>query len=160
MKITAANGKLMIALSGRIDTGNARAIDFEIEEAIRTHAGSQVVIDAKNLEYISSAGLRILLKLSKRFDKPIEVLNVSRDVYEIMEMTGFTELLNIKKAYRKINIDGMELIGKGMTGNVYRADKETVIKVFNPNISFDMIIAQENQKAKNAFISGVPTAIP
>ncbi|MBQ3416640.1 MAG: phosphotransferase [Ruminococcus sp.] len=160
MKITAANGKLMIALSGRIDTGNARTIDFEIEEAIRTHAGSQVVIDAENLEYISSAGLRILLKLSKRFDKPIEVLNVSRDVYEIMEMTGFTELLNIKKAYRKINIDGMELIGKGMTGNVYRADKETVIKVFNPNISFDMIIAQENQKAKNAFISGVPTAIP
>ena len=52
----------------------------------------------------------------------------------------------------------MEVIGSGLTGSVYRADKETVIKVFNKNVLFDMITG-ESAKAKNAFILGVPTAI-
>ena len=47
-----------------------------------------------------------------------------------------------------------------MTGNVYRMDDETVLKVFHPNISFDLLISKENKKAKNAFVYGVPTAIP
>ena len=116
-------------------------------------------IDASELEYISSAGLRVLLKLSKAVDK-VTLNNVTSEVYEILDVAGFTTILTVNKAFRKVSVEGCELIGKGMTGDVYRTDKETVIKVFHPNISFDMLIKQENQKAKNAFISGVPTAIP
>ena len=100
------------------------------------------------------------MKIRKKLNKPVDVINVSRDVYDIFETTGFTDLLNVKKAYRKISIDGLQLLGQGMTGNVYRMDDETVLKVFHPNISFDLLISKENKKAKNAFVYGVPTAIP
>ena len=59
---------------------------------------------------------------------------------------------------RELIVDKMELIGSGLSGSVYRTDKETVIKVFNKNVSPDMITG-ESVKAKNAFVLGVPTAI-
>ncbi len=160
MTINEKDGKLEIRLEGRIDTNNASDVEREIMNALDSNAGKEPVFDAENLEYISSAGLRVLMKIRKKFSKPIDIVNVSRDVYDIFETTGFTDLLNVKKAYRKISIDGMKLLGQGMTGNVYRMDDETVLKVFNPNISFDLLISKENQKAKNAFVYGVPTAIP
>ena len=143
----------MYQIKGKIDSTNAPEFEKEIIAALPTE------IDASELEYISSAGLRVLLKLSKAVDK-VTLNNVSSEVYEILYVTGFTTILTVNKAFRKVSVEGCELIGKGMTGDVYRTDKETVIKVFHPNISFDMLIKQENQKAKNAFISGVPTAIP
>ena len=160
MKINEKDGKLIIELDGRIDTSNAPAIEAEIMEALDTNKGIEPLFDAENLAYISSAGLRVLMKVRKKINKSIEIINVSRDVYDILETTGFTDLLNVKKAYRRVDIDGMSLIGKGMTGDVYRIDDENVIKVFRPNISFDMMISKENRKAKNAFVYGVPTAIP
>lgn len=154
------NGILTIDLEGRIDSNNAPAIENEVLGLLDSHKDREVVFDAEKLEYISSAGLRVLMKVRKTLEKPVDVINVCKDVYDIFEMTGFTELLNVRKAFRKVSVEGMKLIGKGMTGNVYRVDAETVIKVFHPNISFDMVIRQENEKAKNAFISGVPTMIP
>jgi uncharacterized protein (TIGR02172 family) len=160
MSINEKNDKLEIRLEGRIDSNNAPDVEQEIMNALDSNAGKEPVFDAENLEYISSAGLRVLMKIRKKLNKPVDVINVSRDVYDIFETTGFTDLLNVKKAYRKISIDGLQLLGQGMTGNVYRMDDETVLKVFHPNISFDLLISKENKKAKNAFVYGVPTAIP
>ena len=160
MIINEKDSKLEIKLEGRIDTNNAPDVEQEIMNALDSNAGKEPVFDAENLEYISSAGLRVLMKIRKKLNKPVDVINVSRDVYDIFETTGFTDLLNVKKAYRKISIDGLQLLGQGMTGNVYRMDDETVLKVFHPNISFDLLISKENKKAKNAFVYGVPTAIP
>ena len=160
MSINEKNDKLEIRLEGRIDSNNAPDVEQEIMNALDSNAGKEPVFDAENLEYISSAGLRVLMKIRKKFNKPVDIINVSRDVYDIFETTGFTDLLNVKKAYRKISIDGLQLLGQGMTGNVYRMDDETVLKVFHPNISFDLLISKENKKARNAFVYGVPTAIP
>ena len=160
MIINEKDSKLEIKLEGRIDTNNAPDVEQEIMNALDSNAGKEPVFDAENLEYISSAGLRVLMKIRKKLNKPVDVINVSRDVYDIFETTGFTDLLNVKKAYRKISIDGLQLLGQGMTGNVYRMDDETVLKVFHPNISFDLLISKENKKARNAFVYGVPTAIP
>lgn len=160
MSINEKNDKLEIRLEGRIDSNNAPDVEQEIMNALDSNAGKEPIFDAENLEYISSAGLRVLMKIRKKLNKPVDVINVSRDVYDIFETTGFTDLLNVKKAYRKISIDGLQLLGQGMTGNVYRMDDETVLKVFHPNISFDLLISKENKKAKNAFVYGVPTAIP
>ena len=154
------NGRLIICPEGKIDSVNAASAEQEIMQIISEHGGMPVAFDAEKLEYISSAGLRVLLKVRKLLGEPVEVLNASKDVYDIFELTGFTELLTVHKALRKVSVAHMQLIGKGMTGAVYRADKETVIKVFHPNINFDLLIKQENKKAKNAFIAGVPTAIP
>ena len=160
MSINEKNDKLEIRLEGRIDSNNAPDVEQEIMNALDSNAGKEPVFDAENLKYISSAGLRVLMKIRKKLNKPVDVINVSRDVYDIFETTGFTDLLNVKKAYRKISIDGLQLLGQGMTGNVYRMDDETVLKVFHPNISFDLLISKENKKARNAFVYGVPTAIP
>ena len=160
MIINEKDGKLEIRLEGRIDTNNAPDVEQEIMSSLNANDGKEPVFDAEKLEYISSAGLRVLMKIRKKFNKPVDIVNVSREVYDIFETTGFTDLLNVKKAYRKISIDGLQLLGQGMTGNVYRMDDETVLKVFHPNISFDLLISKENKKAKNAFVYGVPTAIP
>ena len=159
MRITENEGKTTFYLEGRIDTNNAPQVEKEIFDAIEGKT-SDIVIDAEKLEYISSAGLRVLMKLRKSIDKQLPVINVSRDVYDIFETTGFIELFDVKKAYRKVDVSGMKLIGQGATGSVYRSDDETVIKVFNKDVNFDMIINAENDKARKAFLSGVPTAIP
>ena len=159
MTINEKNGKLTICLEGRIDTNNAAQTEKEIFGAVGEKL-EDIIIDAEKLEYISSAGLRVLMKLRKSTNKQFPVINVSRDVYDIFQTTGFTELLDVRKALRRVSIDGMKLIGSGFTGDVYRMDEETVIKVFRPTISFDMVISRENQKARNAFVAGVPTAIP
>ncbi len=79
-------------------------------------------------------------------------------MYDIFHVTGFDSILDIKKALRELSIEDAEYIGRGVTGSVYRIDSETIVKVFNKNITAE-IIADENRRSKNAFVFGVPTAI-
>ena len=144
-----------VKISGKIDANNAKQFENELLAAA---VGSNVTLDAGELEYISSAGLRVLLKLKKQSGGEVSVINVSPEVYDIFDVTGFTNILNVKKALRSISTEGLEIIGKGATGSVYRIDRETIIKVFNPNVGLTMI-NNEGRKAKNAFVFGVPTAI-
>ncbi|MBQ8966101.1 phosphotransferase [Ruminococcus sp.] len=157
MKTATENGTLTIFPEGRIDTNNAAKTEQEIFHAVGDST-ADIVIDAKDLEYISSAGLRVLMKLRKKVGRPLPVINVSRDVYEIFETTGFTELLEIKKALREVSTEGCEVIGKGGYGTVYRLDKETILKVYNKN-SRDFIDS-ERLMSQRAFVNGLPTAIP
>ncbi|MBQ6554704.1 MAG: anti-sigma factor antagonist [Firmicutes bacterium] len=146
-----------IKINGKIDSNNAA----EFEKNLLSAAGANytdITLDAAGLEYISSAGLRVLLKLKKGTKGKVSVINVSYEIYDIFNVTGFDNILDVKKALRELSVDKMEVIGRGLTGSVYRADKETVIKVFNKNVNFDMI-TDERAKAQNAFVFGVPTAI-
>ena len=158
MTIGNKNGELIIALEGRIDTNNAAQTESGIFAAVGNADTADVVIDAEKLEYISSAGLRVLMKLRKELGKPLPVINVSRDVYDIFETTGFTELLDVKKALRKVSLEGCEVIGRGGHGKVYRLDEETIIKVYHDNSPLSLI-EKEREYAKNAFVHGVPSAI-
>ena len=152
------NGKPVVNLTGRITSANAAAVEQEISAAIGDYAGKALTLDLNDLEYISSAGLRVLLRLRKRF-AGMEMVNVSSDVYEIFEMTGFTEMMPISKAYRSISVDGCEVIGQGANGKVYRIDPDTIVKVYyNPDALPD--IHRERELARTAFVLGVPTAIP
>ena len=154
------DGKLTIGLDGRIDSNNAAQFERELFAALDAAPDAAPVLDAENLAYISSAGLRVLMKLRKRVNAPVRMENASREVYEILEVTGFTELLDVRKAFRRISLDGLEAIGEGATAKVYRLDPETIVKVFHPNIRYDLMIGREIEKARSAFVSGVPTAIP
>ena len=157
MTFNKTNGKLTIALEDRIDTNNAAQTEKEIFDAVG-EGTDDIIIDAEKLEYISSAGLRVLMKLRKSIDKQLPVINVSRDVYDIFETTGFTELLNVKKALREVSVDGCEMIGSGGYGKVYRIDPETIVKIYNPGISLEFV-EQERATSQKAFLMGVPTAI-
>ncbi len=149
---------LYIDLEGRVDAGNAAETEEQLQAIRRENPGLHTVIDAENLVYISSAGLRVLLRLRKE-DKELAVINVSPEVYEILDMTGFTEMLTVKKAYRHLSVDGCEMIGKGANGAVYRYDEETIIKVyFNPDALPE--IQRERELARKALVLGINTAIP
>ncbi len=158
MNFTENNGKLIIKIEGRIDSNNAADAEKEILGIVNAHESMTVIFDAEALEYISSAGLRVLLKVIKLFDEPLEVQNVSKDVYEIFDITGFTELLDVKKALRKVSIKNCEAIGRGGHGKVYRLDDETIIKVYHDNSPLSLI-EKEREYAKNAFVNGIPSAI-
>ena len=160
MKIEKEDQTWIIFLDGRIDTNNAGVVEKEIFSALegRNPDEGEVMVDAKELEYISSAGLRVLMKLRKHIGKPLVVRNVSRDVYDIFEMTGFTELFDVKKALRKVSVAGCEVIGAGGHGKVYQLDAETILKVYHDNSPLSLI-EREREYAKNAFLQGVPSAI-
>ena len=85
----------IIKLVGRLDTTTAPALDKTIVEDI---AGTKnLVLDVKELEYISGAGLRAFLGAQKRMQKigSMKVTNLREEVMEVFEMTGFAEILTI-----------------------------------------------------------------
>ena len=158
MKSMVDNETVTIFLEGRIDTNNASAVENEIAEITGENPNLAPEFDASSLEYISSAGLRVLLKTAKSSSKKVKVLNVSKDVYDIFETTGFTNILDVNKALREISVEGCELIGSGGYGKVYRLDKETIAKLYIPSVSLEMV-QHERDTAQKAFLLGVPTAI-
>ena len=156
-KLSNENGTLTIGFEGRIDSSNAAEADKRLTE-VASEEHNNAVIDADKLEYISSAGLRMVLRFRKE-EPELKIINASSDVYEIFEMTGFTEMIPVEKAYRKLSVEGCEVIGQGANGKVYRLDPDTIIKVYlNPDSLPD--IHRERELARRAFVLGIPTAIP
>ncbi len=148
----------VVLLSGRIDSANASEVEKKIEETLSQNKGRTPVFDASELSYISSAGLRVLMKIRKSRGEAITIINVSPEVYEIFDTTGFTELFDVKKRMREVSVEGCEVIGKGFYGTVYRLDMDTIIKVYESAEALSMI-QNEKRMAKLAFLAGIPTAI-
>lgn len=149
---------LYIAIEGRIDAANAPLAEEKIFAIKNSNEDKHAVIDADKLEYLSSAGLRVILKLRKVAPK-LAIINVSPEVYSIFEMTGFTEMVTVEKAYKKMSVDGCEFIAKGANGAVYRYDSETILKIYFAKDALPEI-KQERENAKRAFVLGINTAIP
>ena len=149
--------KVTLALAGRIDSGNSAEVESGINEAIGDGTPEKVVLDAACLEYISSAGLRIILRLRKKHQS-LKIINLKPEVYEVFEMTGFTEMMEVTKAYKTVSIEGCEEIGRGANGSIYRIDRDNVVKVYNNPDSLDDI-QHEREVARLALILGIPTAI-
>ena len=147
----------IIKLSGRIDSGNAAEVEQEIQAQLAGKNADAVVLDAAALEYISSAGLRVILRLKKSC-RDLRIINACSEVYEILEMTGFTEMMPVEKAYRVVSVEGCEEIGRGANGTIYRIDKDNVVKVYNNADALEEI-QHEREVAKQALILGIPTAI-
>lgn len=148
---------ITVPISGRIDSNNAGAEEERIRSFIAPEVPSELILDAEKLEYISSAGLRILLRLRKEFSH-LRVVNVNSEVYEILDMTGFTEMMSVEKAYRVISVDGCEVLGEGFNATVYRIDGDNVAKVYKHGEGIEEI-THERENARLALILGVPTAI-
>ena len=116
-----------IKLIGRLDTANATAVDAQIAQEI-TAQTTAITFDCSELEYISSTGLRIVLKYKKQFPE-LEVVNVSPDVYNVFEMTGFSRILTVKKALRKIDLTKCQMLAEGANGAVYKVSDEEIVKI-------------------------------
>ena len=152
------NNVLYLELNGRIDSSNAEQAEELIKAIKEAHPDLQSVLDAENLEYLSSAGLRVVLRMRKD-TADLKIINVSTEVYEILDMTGFTDMLTVEKAFRRLSLEGCELIAKGANGAVYRYDPETIVKIYHNGASLEEI-RLEKDLCRKVFIKGINTAIP
>lgn len=87
--------QLTVSLEGRLDTTTAPQLEKFIGE--NTDGIKELVIDLEKLEYISSAGLRVLLAVHKKMSKvgSMKVINVREEVMEVFDMTGFSDILTL-----------------------------------------------------------------
>ena len=92
---TIENGKAAIALEGRLDTVTAPELEKELKSSLE--GVSELTLDFEKLEYISSAGLRVLLAAQKAMNKQgeMKLLHVNETIMEIFEVTGFSDILTI-----------------------------------------------------------------
>ena len=96
IKKTTEQGKLLYELTGRLDTTTAPKLEQDIKSSLE--GVTELTLDLKGLEYISSAGLRVLLSAQKVMNKQGEmtVRNVNDSVTEIFDVTGFSDILTIE----------------------------------------------------------------
>ena len=88
--------ELNITITGRLDTTTAPQLEAELKQS---YAGvDKLVLDFAALEYLSSAGLRVLLQAQKTMNKQGEMIikNVNETIHEIFEVTGFIDILTIE----------------------------------------------------------------
>jgi uncharacterized protein (TIGR02172 family) len=160
-KAIAEKDCLTLLCEGRVDSSNAPDFQKELEKECEKHSFATLLLDLGKVEYVSSAGLRVFLSLEKKLEgenKKLSLVNASPALMEIFEMTGFNEILDIRQAYRPFSIAGLEMIGSGLCGEVYRVDQETILKLYRPRKDIAMIL-KEKDNAKKAFVLGIPTAI-
>ena len=88
--------KLTIKLGGKLDTNTSPELDSKMNEL---EGMEEVIIDMKDLDYISSAGLRVLLSMQKVMNKQgkMTIINVCENVMDIFEVTGFSDILDIEE---------------------------------------------------------------
>lgn len=88
--------KLTLALSGRLDTNSSPSLEAELKQSVG--GVKELIFDFSEVEYISSAGLRILLAAQKVMNRQgsMKLIGVSTDVMEVFEITGFSDILTIE----------------------------------------------------------------
>ena len=89
---TRDGGKLCVALEGRLDTTTAPELEASLKEELDTV--NELIIDLAKLEYISSAGLRVLLLMQKRCSNGITLTGVNETVRDILQKTGFYDMVS------------------------------------------------------------------
>lgn len=152
------NGEITVRIGGRITSLNADELFAGLNEIINDNPGVGMIYDVDQLEMISSAGLRVFLKI-KKAGVNFRIINASPEVYDVFDITGFVEILDISKALRKFDVSDKRVIGEGAKGIVFRMDDETIIKVYKDDGCIGEI-EKERSFAKKALVCGVPTAIP
>lgn len=149
---------MTIELKGHLDTSRATDVKKEIEMMLaKADESEHLVIDCSELAYISSSGLRVLLAIMKKHND-MEIINVSAEIYNVFDMTGFTRIFNISKSLRKIDVSKYKKIGEGGNGVVYKINDEEIVKVSKHAKGEDSLV-KENNLVKEAFLMGVPTVI-
>lgn len=156
LKSTYNDGQLTIAISGRIDAAEAQNLQKELMAIVdEQERVDSIVIDASQMSFISSMGLRVMLMLKKKIED-MRIIGVSADVYNVFSITGFHKIITVEKALPNVSVEGCPLVnGKK---DVYQLTEDTVLKVF-PEGTTKADVDNEVALAKEAFVLSVPTAM-
>ncbi|XME01126.1 STAS domain-containing protein [Lachnospiraceae bacterium C1.1] len=159
MNCVVGKKKVLIKPEGRIDSNNAPEFESKIMSVVAENPDKKIDIDALNLKYISSAGLRVLLKVKKSVKKPIDIINVSDEVWDILSVTGFIEMFTVSRRLRSVTLQPSDVLMRSVNGAFYKLNDDSMVKVYKKGTSRDQLI-RERELAKKALIMGIPTLIP
>ena len=149
-------GQLTIAISGRVDAAEAQNLQQEALALVNGRSDiNSIVVDASQMTFISSLGLRVMLTLKKKVDD-LRIIGVNADVYNVFSITGFHKIITVEKALPSVSVEGCPLVNGRK--NVYQLTEDTVLKVF-PEGTTKADVDKEVAMAKEAFVLGVPTAM-
>ena len=91
-------GSITLKTKGRIDTDNAANLASALQDSVSKTTNEIIILDCENLQYMSSAGLRLLLQTRKQVGEDrLKLVNVTDIVYEILNVTGFNSFLNVER---------------------------------------------------------------
>lgn len=96
MTHTLENGRLTIFVEGEINTLNADEVEKDIENILANSDFSSLALDFNDLTYISSAGLRIIVRLKQQYSDT-SLVRVPAPVYNVLDMVGFQNMMNIER---------------------------------------------------------------
>lgn len=151
--------RIVFHLDARIDSNNSASFEEYLITNQSKHPDKEVTLDANDLTYISSAGLRALLKLKKSSGKSVIIINVSDDVYDIFALTGFLEIFEVSKKIRTVDLKNTDVLMRSLNGKFHRQSEDKMIKVYDKGVTFEQV-SKERDLAKKALVMGVPTLIP
>jgi len=149
---------VVIGFFSKLNGENAGEAEAELLQIRQEHPQGKLVFDFAELVYISSAGLRVLLKCAKSEREKIKIINADSGVYEVLESTGFLRQFQVQKRLKQYALADLRLIGQGANGAVYRIDQEHIVKVFQKTAPLETI-ERERSMAQEALFAGLPTAI-
>lgn len=174
------DGKCVFFLEGRITLENVKPLERELQDLLEAHPDQDLVLDALRLDYISSKGLRTLLKLIRKSAGKLTIRNATETTYSVLETAGVTDLAHVEAPFgsmssdtaarrpkarrrtrppRRITTDGSQVIGMGRSSVVYLLDSETLVKKYDEHVPIERI-HQEMDRARCALVHGIPTAMP
>lgn len=151
--------RIVFHLDGRIDSNNSASFEEYLITNQSNNPEKEIILDANNLTYISSAGLRALLKLKKSSGKSVIIINVSDDVYDIFALTGFLEMFEVSKKIKTVELKKTDVLMRSLNGKFHRQSEDKLIKVYDKGVTFEQV-SKERDLAKKALVMGVPTLIP
>ena len=145
-----------MSISGRVDAAEANNLQTEAMAQIEQFEDIEsIIIDASQLTFISSLGLRVILFLKKKYDD-LRIIGACPDVYNVFKITGFHKIIPIEKALDSVSIEGCNLV-EGFD-NVYQMTEDTVIKVYPKGTTKDDV-DREIAMTKECFVLGIPAAM-
>ena len=154
IKIKSEGNTKIVSIIGKLEIKNIAEAESKLNEIGDTE---KVIFDCEELEYISSVGLRLILKIGKKI-KNVSIKNCSDEVFDVFQMTGFAKMFDVQKKLREISVEGAKVIGNGTVSTIYRISDDKIAKFYDEGVSLEKI-KEEKERAELAFLNGVPTAI-
>ncbi|MBP3746693.1 MAG: phosphotransferase [Ruminococcus sp.] len=158
MDFSTANHKLTIYLKGSLDSAHSDRIEKSVREICDDNIGLPLVFDMYRVDYISTEGIRTLLRFRNSEDEKINVINVSNNLYELFMAGGSGDMFEIRRKPRTLSLKGLKLEASSDSIKLYRVDEYFWLKVNLKKNTIDDI-DNENIIARSAFINGIPTEI-
>lgn len=155
---TLTDDTLTLHLNGQVNSYHTKKLTQEAIRLIEENPDKKLLASCENVTSMTASGMRFLLNLAQ-IQPSLEVINVPWHIYDMMHIAGLTQMLKIQRGYRQISVDGCKIINRGGHGTIYQLDQDTIVKLYDRGDTL-AAIERERRYAQQAFLHGIPTAIP